>query len=328
MHKVSLANDKSFDAADTVSLLDAAAATGVTLEYSCRNGRCGVCKTRLLAGTTQLIQPEESLTAAEAEAGVILTCCRAATSDVTIEAEDLSFLAGIHPKTLPCRIDSLEPQSAAVLKVVLRLPPTAGFVFLSGQYIDVIAPEGFRRSYSLANAPRIDGRLVLYIAAVDGGRMSQYWFSQAKVNDLLRLEGPFGTFCLREYLPPRLVFLATGTGIAPVKALLEQLGHDGVSVGRELRVYWGLRHEQDICWQPGPEHAGADFIPVLSRADAAWTGRRGYVQQALLQDLPDLAETAVFACGSPDMIAAARELLPAAGLSARLLFSDAFVSTD
>lgn len=327
MYKVALANARTFDAADGVSLLDAAAAAGVVLEYSCRNGRCGVCKTRLQAGATKLMQQEESLTADEAEAGFILTCCRSASADIQLETEDLGFLAGIERKTLPCRIDSIELVAARTLRVVLRLPPTAGFAFVPGQYIDVIGPAGLRRSYSLANAPREDGRLELYIAGLEDGRMSHYWFTQAAVNDLLRLEGPFGTFCLRDSLPQQLIFMATGTGLAPVKALLEQLDSRPAVAPEKMRFYWGLRHADDICWQPSLRNIEVEFVPVLSRAGQDWQGRRGHVQQAVAADFPDLSEAAIFACGAPGMIEAARSLSARLGLPRQYFFSDAFVSS-
>lgn len=310
-------------------MLDSAKAAGITLQYSCRTGRCGVCKTTVLRGETEAFREETSLTAEERTAGMILTCCRHVVSEVEIDAEDLGALGDIVVKTLPCRIDSLARLADNVVEVVLRVPPTGKFNYLPGQYLDVIGEGGLRRSYSIANAQRKDGKLELHIRKVEQGMMSNYWFGSAKQNDLLRLEGPLGTFCLRDKEAGTIVFLATGTGIAPVKAMLEHLlGNHELATGKKIYVYWGGRTPGDIYWTPQLEGLNVEFIPVLSRVHADWPGRTGYVQKALLEDGIELADAVIYACGSEDMIHSARDALTAAGLPAKHFYSDAFVSTD
>ena len=229
-------------------------------------------------------------------------------------------------KTLPCRISSIDQLANDVVRVVLRLPPTADFSSIPGQYIDVIGPGGVRRSYSMANANTADKTLELHIRAVDGGVMSDYWFKQAKVNDLLRFNGPLGTFFLRSLKQIHLVFLATGTGIAPVKAMLESLTHIAPEQApQSVTVFWGGRTPKDFYFDPQAIPAGHRFVPVLSRAAEGWTGLSGYVQNALLATKPDLARTVVYACGSNAMIRSAKSSLLAAGLPDIRFFADAFV---
>jgi CDP-4-dehydro-6-deoxyglucose reductase len=226
---------------------------------------------------------------------------------------------------LPCRIAALERLSADVVKVALRVPPTSQFNSYPGQYIDIIGFGGLRRSYSIANAGA-NGHIELHVRQVDGGAMSAYWFHQAQANDLLRLNGPLGTFFLRDIAGLDLVFLATGTGIAPVKAMLESLAvRSDEFRPRTIAVYWGGRTEQDLYWDPAKLEVEHRFIPVLSRAQGDWAGTRGYVQHALLADNPVLQQTSVYACGSDAMIRSAREMLTAAGLPERRFHSDAFV---
>ncbi|MBS0448194.1 MAG: 2Fe-2S iron-sulfur cluster binding domain-containing protein [Proteobacteria bacterium] len=325
MPTVTLANDKRFEAAAGVAILDAARTAGIVLEHSCRTGRCGSCKTPVRQGRTIPLFPEAGLTRQERDAGMILTCARSATEDVVIDTEDLPG-GDIAVKTLPCRIDALERLAPDVLRVRLRLPPTAALRYLPGQSIDVIGREGLRRSYSIANAPTADGKLELHIRQVDGGAFSRYWFDAAKAGDLLRLEGPLGTFFLRDAAGLDLVFLATGTGIAPVKAMLEDLAaRPADAQPRSVRLLWGGRVRGDLYWQP--QHPGLAYTPVLSRADAAWDGARGHVQDVLLQSPPDWSRAAVYACGSEAMIAGARERLVAAGLAPRRFLYDAFTSS-
>ncbi|WP_456292379.1 FAD-binding oxidoreductase [Pseudomonas sp. AK106] len=329
MVSVKLHNGQAFISEPGASLLDSAKAAGITLEYSCRTGRCGVCKTTVLSGETEVIKGETSLTEEELAAGMILTCCRRAVTDVEIDAEDIGALGGIEVKTLPCRIDTITRLAGNVVQVILRVPPASKLQYLPGQYLDVIGEGGLRRSYSVANAPRDDGKLELQIREVEQGAMSRYWFGSAKPNDLLRLEGPLGTFCLRDKKASTLVFLATGTGIAPVKAILEQLqGNPDLVAGKKIFIYWGGRAVTDFYWAPRLDELNAAFIPVLSRPDATWQGRTGYVQAALLDDGLDLTHAVVYACGSETMIHSAREALTSAGLPVKHFYSDAFVSSN
>jgi CDP-4-dehydro-6-deoxyglucose reductase len=280
----------------------------------------------VLHGETTILQTETGLTDAEKAEGWILSCVRSAQTDLMLEVEDMGNVVLPPSKTLPCRISSIDRLATDVIRVMLRLPPTADFRSIPGQYIDVIGPGGVRRSYSLANANTADKTLELHIRAVDGGVMSDYCFKQAKANDLLRFSGPLGTFFLRGLDQLHLVFLATGTGIAPVKAMLESLAHiESEHPPRSVTVFWGGRTSEDLYFDPQAIPAGHQFVPVLSRATNTWTGASGYVQNAFLATQPDLAHTAVYACGSDTMIRSAKACLLAVGLPGVRFFADAFV---
>jgi len=323
---VKLSNRREFSAALGDSLVDAALSAGITLPHSCKTGRCSTCKCKVLQGATTALQTETGLTESEKAEGWILSCVRSAQTDVTLEVEDLGNVVLPPSKTLPSRISSIDRVATDVIRVMLRLPPTSDFRSIPGQYIDVIGPGGVRRSYSLANANTADKTLELHIRAVDGGVMSDYWFKQAKANDLLRLNGPLGTFFLRSLDQLHVVFLATGTGIAPVKAMLESLTHIAPEhAPRSITVFWGGRTAEDLYFTPQAIQAGHRFVPVLSRAAVGWDGVSGYVQNALLATQPDLANTAVYACGSDTMIRSAKASLLAAGLPEARFFADAFV---
>ena len=319
---------KHFSAQPGEALLDAALRAGVLLEHSCRTGRCSSCKAQILTGDTVVLHDETGLNQSERESGWILSCVRSATSDALLEVQDLGFMSLFPARTWPCRIKTLQRLTANVLKVVLRLAPGNGLDYYPGQYIDVIGPGGLRRSYSVANAPSTDQLIELHVRQVDGGAMSTYWFEKAQVNDLLRLHGPQGTFFLRDLAGADLVFLATGTGIAPVKAMLEGLRALPIpDQPASITVYWGGRTREDIYWQPDTTDLKFVFVPVLSRADAEWGGARGYVQEALLASGRDTSNLLVYACGSNEMIHSAHALLRVAGLPDKSFHSDAFVSS-
>ena len=318
----------TFTASADRTLLDCALEAGLHLEHSCRTGRCGSCKTKLVSGTVKKIGADTWLSEQDRADGWILTCTDAATADCELEAEDLPRLAGIRTLTQPSRIESIERLSTDVVHVTLRLPPTVALRFLPGQYVNVIAAGGLRRAYSLAQAPRADNKLELMIREVDGGAMSAYWFGTAQAKDLLRIEGPRGTFFLRKTAEVDLIFLATGTGIAPIRAFLAELEALAPEAQpRSITLLWGGRHPADLFWQP-PELPGLTYIPVLSRADASWTGARGHVHKVLLERMPDLSQAQVYACGSQAMTVSAASALCAAGLPATSFYSDAFVPSE
>lgn len=323
---VTISSGNRFAAQDGETLLDAALRAGVSLQYSCRTGRCSTCKAQVPSGSTLALHDETGLDSAEREAGWILSCVRTATTDVRLDVQDLSGVRLYPARTWPCRIQALRRPAADVLEVVLRLPPTSDFSFHPGQYIEIIGPGGARRSYSVANAPAADKLIELHIRQVGGGAMSRYWFDNAQVNDLLRLHGPLGTFFLRAIAGRDLVFLATGTGIAPVKAMIEGLAAlPQAERPDSVTAYWGGRTVADLYWNPGDIEVEHRFVPVLSRAGDEWHGARGHVQHILLADAPALHRTVVYACGSDAMIHGAREALLAAGLAAANFHSDAFV---
>lgn len=330
LHKIILANGTTFESKYDCTLLDAATNSDIALEYSCRSGRCGVCKAQVISGSTSVMKCEASLSIEEQDAGYILTCCRSAISDLMLDVDDLGDLAKYKAKTLPARIDSIKFVANNVMEVVLRLPPSSIFDYRAGQYIDVIGDAGVRRSYSIANAPREDRKIKLEIRKVENGVLSQYWFNEAKVNDLLRIHGPLGTFSFRPKTKRNLVLLATGTGIAPIKSILEELSSctskDQLHFDR-VQLYWGGRFQDDLYWEPDFPNLPLNFTPVLSRT-SDWLGRTGYVQQAVLDDQIDLSDSTVYACGSENMIHSAKITLVSAGLSPTQFYSDAFVSSS
>jgi CDP-4-dehydro-6-deoxyglucose reductase len=334
MSLITLSNGTQYEAEPGTSLLDAALAKGLVLEHSCRTGRCGSCKARVTAGSTAPLRDPVALTASELEHGWVLTCTNEARSDVSLDIEDLGALAGIEVRVTPARVDRLEKLADDVMRIDLRLPPRSPFRFLAGQYIDVTSPTGVKRSYSIASDPAMPEKVELQVRRVEHGQLSAYWFEQSKSNDLLRFNGPRGTFFLRPVAGLDLIFLATGTGIAPIRSMLAQLAAAAPEDRpRSVTLYWGGRHREDLYLDPSPALADLKYVPVLSRGDIGWTGARGHVQDVLVHDVahhaaPALAGAAVYACGSEAMIHGARRLLADGGLPPRRFYFDAFVSSN
>jgi CDP-4-dehydro-6-deoxyglucose reductase len=326
MFTINLKNDINFLCAPEDTVLVGAQKENVTLDYSCKTGRCQSCKAKVIEGTSIATLEETGLSEQDKSKGYILTCVRTPTSDLTLDIEDLSSYSLEKVKTIPSKIDLISKISSDVIELQLRIPPNASFNYLSGQYINIIK-GGYKRSYSIANT-NTTSNLVLFIKKYEGGRFSNYLFNEAKVNDLLRIEGPIGTFFYRNTPKKNIVFLATGTGIAPVKAILEQLDEINIAVvDKNIYLFFGGRTEEDLFWKPNFKNIKVNFIPVLSRSNRDWKGDKGYVQDSVLAQKIDLPDSVFYACGSENMIKDSRALVVKNGLSEDVFYSDAFISS-
>lgn len=331
-HKIVLADGERFDAAPEQTILEAARAAGLLMEHSCSTGRCGSCRSRLLQGSVAALKDTLALTPQELHEGWVLTCAHSARSDLLLDNSSLP--AGVGSATVvPARIAELSRPNADVLRVILRFPPSARLQCVPGQHLEVRSPHGVWRRYSVANAAAPGAPIELHVRRVAGGRFSDYWFADAGVGDLLRVRGPLGTFCLRPWTGRHLAFLATGTGIAPIVAMLSQL--DSAAPGARpagCSLYWGVRAETDFYLDPATLAAGREnwlrVVPVLSRTGMSWAGARGHVQDVLLAERATLLDTTVYACGSAAMVTDARRLLTTHGLATGQFHSDAFVCSS
>ena len=301
-----------FQAEGDETILDAALRQGLTLPYGCRDGACGSCRGTVLSGVVDHGRSQiHALGERERLTGSALFCCAKAKSDLIIESKELRTAQEVPVKTLPARIQKLTLAAPDVMLVELKLPSTERLQFLAGQYIDILLKDGKRRAFSLANGPHDDGCLQLHIRHTPGGQFTGYVFNGMKERDMLRFNGPHGSFYLREESPKPMLLVAGGTGFAPIKAIVEHAIAE--KSGRPMTIYWGGRTLADLYLLPVAErwaldHIQVRFIPVLSEAPESddWHGRTGFVHAAAMQDFPDLSGHQVYVCGSPAMVAAAR----------------------
>ena len=327
---------RQFDVARDEPILAAAIRQGIGLPYGCRDGACGSCKSRLLEGRViHGAHQLKALTPAEEAEGFILTCCATPQTDCVVEARSVPG-AGEHPVLkMPTRLLSLERPAPDVAVLKLQLPANQQLQYRAGQYIEFILRDGARRSYSMANAPELLGSppaIELHIRHMPGGVFTDHVFGAMQPREILRMEGPFGSFFLREDSDKPIVLLASGTGFAPIKAIVQHMQARGIT--RPAVLYWGARRRADLYQHTWCEEAAAAmpqlrYVPVLSEAtpDDAWSGRTGFVHQAVMADLPDLSGHEVYACGAPVMVdAAQRDFVARCGLPADAFFADAFTS--
>jgi CDP-4-dehydro-6-deoxyglucose reductase len=308
------------------TLLQAAIAHRVGLPYGCRDGKCGSCSAQLLSG--RVSYPSGKTDALEGQpADTCLTCQAVPETDCTLRVAELETVADIEVRTLPCRVAEKTRLNHDVMCLRLKLPEGQRMQFLAGQYLEFILADGRRRAFSIASAPHDDALIELHVRQVPGGEFTDYIFDELQEKAILRVQGPLGSFVLREGSARPMLFIGGGTGFAPVKGLLEHAFHLGLQ--RPMTLYWGVRSERDLYLPDLPrrwadEHPNFRYVPVLSEPDADWTGRRGFVHEAVLEDHPDISDYDVYVSGPPVMVEASRATFEARGLSMDHIFSDAF----
>ena len=311
------------------TILEATLRHGFHIPYGCRNGTCATCKGRILSGEVDYGKVEEKiLSEAEKDAGLALFCRAIPLSDVTIEIREIGATKDIQIKTLPSRVARIVDLAPDVRAVFLKIPTTERLQFLPGQYIDILLKDGGRRGFSLANLPGEDALLELHIKRVPGGVFTGHVFGAMKEKDILRFEGPLGTFFIRQESTRPLLMVATGTGFAPIKAMLESLFAQGSK--RPIHFYWGVRHPEDFYYQDllrewQAHHDYFQVTRIVSRPDTSWSGATGYVTAQVVHDFPDASALDAYICGHPDMVFSLSAALQGAGLNPEHIYADAFV---
>jgi CDP-4-dehydro-6-deoxyglucose reductase, E3 len=291
------------------TVLEAAIRNNINLPYGCRNGACGSCKGKIVSGKVDYGDYQAgTLTDEEKRQGKALFCCATPLTELTVACREIGAMHDIAIRKLPCRVQKIDRPAKDVTVLSLKLPANERLQFLAGQYIDILMQDGKRRSFSLANAPHDDEFLQLHIRNYSGS-FSTFVFNELKEKAILRFEGPLGSFFLREDSDKPMIFMAGGTGFAPIKGILEHAFYKENE--REMVLYWGARAREDLYmaeladkWQH--EHKNFTFIPVLSDPleSDKWQGRTGFVHQAILDDFDNLSGYQVYACGAPVMVEA------------------------
>ncbi|HET9643692.1 MAG TPA: CDP-6-deoxy-delta-3,4-glucoseen reductase [Burkholderiaceae bacterium] len=327
---------RTFEVQRDEPILAAAIRGGIGLPYGCKDGACGSCKSKLLEGRViHGAHQQKALSLQEEESGLILTCCAAPQTDCVIEARTVPGAGEFPVQKMPCRVSSINRPAPDVTIIRLQLPANVVLQYHAGQYVEFILRDGARRSYSMANAPHTQNEspgIELHVRHMPGGKFTDHVFGPMKEKEILRMEGPFGSFFLREDSTRPMVLLASGTGLAPIKAIIEHLRFKNIL--RPALLYWGCRSKTDLYlhdWaeQMAREMPNFTYVPVLSEAkpEDQWTGRTGFVHHAVMADLPDLSGHQVYACGAPIMVESAhRDLVAKCGLPDEEFYADAFTS--
>ena len=328
---------KQFTVNQDETILEAALRQNINLPYGCKNGACGSCKGKVVEGQVTHGQHSESaMSCADETGGATLFCCSHPQSDLLIEAREVQGAGDIAIRKVPCRVNAISRHGSDVAILKLQLPASERFQFLAGQYLEFLLKDGQRRAYSIANAPEQEGALELHIRHLPGGLFTDFVFGAKdpalKEKDILRFEGPLGSFFLREDSKKPIIFVAAGTGFAPIKSIIEQM--QAKKIQRPISLYWGGRRPSDLYMNSLCETWAQDlpdfkYIPVISNAlpEDTWDGRSGFVHEAVMTDHPNLKDFQVYACGAPVMVNAARQDFSSqCHLPEEEFFADSFTS--
>ncbi|QDL55515.1 CDP-6-deoxy-delta-3,4-glucoseen reductase [Rhodoferax aquaticus] len=324
---------REFEAKEDETLLQAGIRQGIALPYGCKDGACGTCKCKKLSGTVvHGTHQEKALSQAEEAQGYVLTCCAHPQSDVVLESRQVTEIGAYPIKKFPTRVNTLTPVSDDVMVLQLQMPANDTFAYHAGQYIEILLRDGARRSYSMANAPHTGPGVELHIRHMPGGKFTDHVFGAMKAKEILRAEGPYGSFFLREDSDKPIILLGSGTGFAPLKALMEHMAH--TKIERPTTLYWGGRRPSDLYMDSWVQEfvkttPHMRYVPVVSDAQPSdqWAGRTGFVHLAVLKDYPDLSKHQVYACGAPIMVDSARaDFCASAKLPDHEFFADSFTS--
>jgi CDP-4-dehydro-6-deoxyglucose reductase, E3 len=318
--------EKSFLVAPEESILAASKRAGLALPYSCLSGRCGSCAARVVSGRWRYEHPPTALSSAEHRDHALL-CQAHAETDLELALSDLEAVAKQRVQQVSARLTQKLLIAPEVL--ALRLEPEQPLsdpTHLAGQYLEFVLADGKRRPFSIANAPRADQSLELHVRKVAGGGFTQSLFEQSQLGDRFEIDLPHGTFVPRADSDRQLIFVAGGTGFAPIKALLEHFAEQNPA--RSAHLYWGARVASDF-YRPEQIDIFKSQMPnllytgVLSEQANAET-RYGNLHDVLLEDYPNLLGVDVYMSGPPAMISAARAAFLAAGLPEDRLYYDSF----
>ena len=338
LHQIKIASSGHvFKARPGETILTAALRQGIVLPYSCKNGTCASCQCQVIEGSLDYPHnPPQALDLNDLAKGAGLTCQAVPTSDLVIEARELKQIADIPVRKLPARVESLHRFTPEVMRVRLKLPKAARLQFLAGQYVDILLPEGKRRAFSIASPPSQTEHIELHIKYVAGGGFTSHVFEGMAQKEIVRLEGPLGTFFVRRSSKRPMILMGGGTGFAPLKAMIEEIVHDienhtgeGEPPPKDITLYWGVATEDDLYAKALIEEwtntlPNFTFVPVLMDPTPDWAGATGFVHEQVVQDHPDLSGFDVYMSGPPAMVQAARSAFLDAHLPQDRLFYDSF----
>jgi CDP-4-dehydro-6-deoxyglucose reductase len=328
------ASGHEFLAEQDETILEAALRQGVGLPYGCRNGACGKCSGEVISGQTDYDTSALRATAKkEFEAGKTLFCQACASSDLEIKVREITIGADVEIKILPCRVEKMQLLTHDVMRLRLKLPETERLQFLAGQYLEFLLKDGKRRAFSIASAPHDDAFIELHIRHVPDGQFGDFVFDGLKEKALMRIEGPLGSYFLREDSQRPIILIGGGTGFAPLKGMLEHAFYIGMD--RPIHLFCGVRAKRDLymddmvqSWLS--QHKNLKYTPVLSDAlvEDDWQGETGFIHESVVSHYPDLSGYDVYLSGPPPMVKAGMDAFYEKGLPETQIYSDSFEYSD
>lgn len=313
------------------TILEAALSEGVPYPHGCQSGNCGACKSRLLDGAVELAPYSEfALSDAERDEGLILACRAKPQGDCSVAWQELDEVVVHARRVMRCRVAAREAVTHDIYRVRLAIDAGGPFDFAAGQYAAVRFDGQPARDYSMANPPAPGSgveEIEFHIRAMTGGAASNYVAERLAVGDAAEVEGPFGSSYLRAGHTGPVLAIAGGSGLAPIKSIVETALASGMR--QPIFLYFGVRAERDLYLEPHfraleTRHPNFRFVPVLSEPGGATERRTGLVHEAVLNDHEEFDGCKVYLAGPPAMVEAATRELTLCGVRPQDVHADAF----
>lgn len=328
MYKIKFPNDIEISVDQSQTILEAILSKNFMIPHSCRSGRCNSCKCKIIDGAYTTTDTQLGLSKTEVAEGFVLSCLAKPTSDMVVTDVKINKFRLPVERTVPCKVVSVSKYSDTIASLEVRLPPGQPLEFIEGQYVNFLF-KGGQKSYSVASFNAIENTLVFDIKKIKSGAFSNYVFDEAKRDDLLRLRGPYGTFFPQSTKNKHLVFLATGTGYGPVRAIIKGLLRSPEeSEFSSIYLFRGARFVQDLYLENEEFLKKITYVPTISGPNDLWAGETRYVHAIVPDYINDFDNALVFACGAKAMVEDAKCELLQAGLKEANFFSDTFVASN
>jgi len=309
------------------TILEAALTRDLSYPHGCRSGNCGACKSELLSGEVEMSPDSEyALTQAEKDGGLILACRAVPWSDCAVKFLEFDDTVAHPLRHLVCRVSAVDNLTHDIKRVRLKILEGGPYDFTAGQYASITFPGLPARDYSMANRPG-EATLEFHIRLLPGGAVTPFVARRLKVGDKIKVFGPHGTSYLRERHSGPILALAGGSGLAPIKSIVETALAAGAT--QPIHLYLGVRDEQDLYLEDhfkklASKHKNLVFWPVLSEPSKATKRRTGFLADAVRQDFTDLDGAKAYLAGPPAMVETAVAALESLGMRRQDCHADAF----
>jgi NAD(P)H-flavin reductase/ferredoxin len=312
------------------TILDTALAAGIAYPHSCRAGECGECKSRLIAGEVfSAVPPDPAvLSPSERAAGIILPCRSWPKTDVTVAwLADSDSGEAFPVRRITAEVVGLEDSTHDIKRLRLELDAQP-LMFAAGQFAQLRFAGLPPRSFSMANRPD-EPFLEFHIRRMRNGGASAYVAEQLQLGDKVQVEGPFGSATLKPDHAGPIIAAAGGSGLAPIGSIVRTALAGGSQ--HPIRLYFGTRTERDVYDERAlmalaAEHPNLRVEIVLSGSDDPGNRRKGFLHEAIAEDLPTLADTKLYIAGPPPMVEAVAALARSRGARSSDIHADAFTA--
>jgi CDP-4-dehydro-6-deoxyglucose reductase/ferredoxin-NAD(P)+ reductase (naphthalene dioxygenase ferredoxin-specific) len=309
------------------TILEAALARDLPYPHGCRSGNCGACKSVLISGEVEMTPYSDyALSDAEKNNGLILACRAVPWSDCEVKFLEADETVAHPLRHMQCRVVDLAAMTHDIRRIRLEVESGGPYTFSAGQYASLEFPGLPPRDYSMANRPS-ETTLEFHIRLLPGGVVTPFVSQRLQIGDRVKVIGPYGTSYLREKHAGPIIALAGGSGLAPIKSIVDRALD--LDAKQPIHLYFGVRDERDLYLEDyfrerAAAHPNLTFTPVLSEPSRPTQRRTGFLADIVRQDFDSVDGAKAYLAGPPVMVETAVAALETLGIRKQDCHADAF----